>query len=108
MEDYQNKAKVLIEALPYIKKFNDKIVVVKYGGSAMTDKAIQKSVIKDIALMRLVGINPVIVHGGGKDINDMLDKVGKDHKFINGLRFTDFETMEIVQMVLAGKINKEG
>ncbi len=107
MEDYQNKAKVLIEALPYIKKFNDKIVVVKYGGSAMTDKAIQKSVIKDIALMRLVGINPVIVHGGGKDINDMLDKVGKDHKFINGLRFTDFETMEIVQMVLAGKINKD-
>lgn len=106
-EKYLHQANVLIEALPYIKEFNDKIVVIKYGGAALVDKEMEQSVINDIALMKLVGIMPVIVHGGGKDINKMLDKVGKEHKFINGLRFTDSETMDIVQMVLAGGVNKD-
>ncbi|WP_290774001.1 acetylglutamate kinase [Anaerofustis sp.] len=106
-EKYLHQANVLIEALPYIKEFNGKIVVIKYGGAALVDKEMEQSVINDIALMKLVGIMPVIVHGGGKDINKMLDKVGKEHKFINGLRFTDSETMDIVQMVLAGGVNKD-
>ncbi len=108
MDDkYFKQASVLIEALPYIKEFSGQIVVIKYGGAALVDKKMEQSVINDIALMKLVGILPVIVHGGGKDINKMLDRVGKEHKFVNGLRFTDSDTMNIVQMVLAGGVNKD-
>lgn len=107
MEEYIKKAKVLIEALPYIKEFYGKTVVIKYGGSAMTDEKIKKAVIQDIVLMKLVGINVVIVHGGGPEISRLLNQVGKKSEFIDGLRVTDAETMDIVQMVLAGKINKD-
>jgi acetylglutamate kinase len=107
MEKYIEKAKVLVEALPYIKKFNGNIVVVKYGGSAMIDETIKTSVIQDIVLMKLVGLKPVIVHGGGKEISHMLGKIGKESKFINGLRVTDNETVEIAEMVLSGKVNKD-
>ncbi len=107
MDKYINQAKTLMEALPYIKKFNNKIVVIKYGGSAMIDEKLKMSVIKDITLMKLVGIRPVVVHGGGKKINEMLEKVGKESLFIDGLRVTDDETMEIAEMVLSGSINKE-
>lgn len=106
MDEYIQKAKVLIEALPYIKKFYGKIVVVKYGGSAMVDENIKKSVIENIVLMKLVGMSPVIVHGGGKDISRMLTKIGKKPEFKKGIRVTDEETMEIVEMVLSGKNNK--
>lgn len=106
MEKYINKAKVLIEALPYIKEFNGKIVVIKYGGSAMLDEKIKASVIEDIVLMKLVGFKPVIVHGGGKDISKMLNRVGIKSEFHNGLRITDEATVEVVEMVLAGKVNK--
>ena len=106
MEKYIEKASVLIEALPYIKEFNGKIVVIKYGGSAMTDDSIRAKVIEDIALMKYVGMKPVIVHGGGPAINRMLDKVGKKTEFINGMRITDEETMETVEMVLSGSVNK--
>lgn len=107
MEKYIEKAKVLIEALPYIKEFCGKTVVVKYGGSAMLDEKIKEAVVQDIVLMKLVGINIVIVHGGGPEINKMLKQIGKEPEFINGLRVTDEETMDIVQMVLAGKVNKD-
>lgn len=106
MDEYIEKAKILIEALPYIKQFNGNIVVVKYGGSAMVNEKIKTSVIQDIVLMKLVGFKPVIVHGGGKDISTMLNRVGKETEFINGLRVTDEETVEIVEMVLSGKVNK--
>ncbi|NTW72394.1 MAG: acetylglutamate kinase [Eubacteriaceae bacterium] len=106
MERYLNRAKTLVEALPYIQKFNNKIVVIKYGGSAMIDENLKESVIKDISLMKLVGMKPVVVHGGGKKINEMLAKVGIVSKFIDGLRVTDDETMEIAEMVLSGNINK--
>lgn len=99
------KAEVLIEALPYIQKFNRKIIVVKYGGSAMTNPELQRNVIKDVTLLKLVGFKPIIVHGGGKEISKWLEKVGKEPKFLNGLRVTDAETMEIAEMVL-GKVNK--
>ena len=107
MEKYIEKAKVLIEALPYIKDFYGKTLVIKYGGSAMLDENIRETVIQDIVLMKLIGINVVIVHGGGPEINNMLKQLGKEPEFINGLRVTDEETMEIVQMVLAGKVNKD-
>lgn len=107
MQKYIDKAKVLIEALPYIKTFSGKIVVVKYGGNAMLNEELKKSVIKDIVLMKLVGILPVIVHGGGPEINKMLGQIDKQPEFIKGLRVTDEETMEIVEMVLSGKVNKE-
>lgn len=107
MEKHIEQANMLIESLPYIREFNGETVVIKYGGAAIVDKGMEASVINDIALMKLVGIKPVIVHGGGKDINHMLNRLGKKHKFINGLRFTDEDTMDIVQMVLAGKVNKE-
>ena len=100
------KAEVLIEALPYIQRFNRKIIVVKYGGSAMVDEQLKKSVIQDVVLLKLVGFKPIIVHGGGKEISRWVSKVGKEPKFINGLRVTDEETMEIAEMVL-GKVNKE-
>lgn len=106
MQQYINKAKILIEALPYIKEFNGKTVVIKYGGSAMVDESIKESVIEDIVLMKLVGFKPVIVHGGGKEISAMLNKVGIESKFHNGLRVTDEDTVEVVEMVLAGKVNK--
>lgn len=104
-QEVLKKAEVLIEALPYIQKFNRKIIVVKYGGSAMSNEELQKNVIKDVTLLKLVGFKPIIVHGGGKEISKWSDKVGKESKFVNGLRVTDEETMEIAEMVL-GKVNK--
>lgn len=103
----QEKAKVLIEALPYIRKFHGKIVVIKYGGKAMVDEEIKASVIKDIALLSLVGLKIVLVHGGGPQINEYLEKLNIKPVFKDGLRVTDEKTMEIVRMVLIGKINKE-
>lgn len=105
MDKLLSKAEVLIEALPYIQKFNRKIIVVKYGGSAMSDPELQKNVIKDVTLLKLVGFKPIIVHGGGKEISKWVEKTGKTPKFVNGLRVTDEETMEIAEMVL-GKVNK--
>ena len=105
MQEVMKKAEVLIEALPYIQRFNRKIIVVKYGGSAMVDPELQKNVIKDVTLLKLVGFKPIIVHGGGKEISRWVSKVGKEAKFVNGLRVTDEETMEIAEMVL-GRINK--
>lgn len=99
------KAEVLIEALPYIQHFNRKIIVVKYGGSAMANEELQKNVIKDVTLLKLVGFKPIIVHGGGKEISRWVEKTGKEAKFVNGLRVTDEETMEIAEMVL-GRVNK--
>ena len=105
MEQFLNKAGVLVEALPYIQKYNRKIIVVKYGGSAMTNVELQKKVIEDVVLLKLVGFKPIIVHGGGKEISKWVDKVGKTPEFVNGLRVTDAETMEIAEMVL-NKVNK--
>ncbi len=105
MDELLKKAEVLIEALPYIQKFNRKIIVVKYGGSAMSNPELQKNVIKDVTLLKLVGFKPIIVHGGGKEISRWISKVGKEPEFVNGLRVTDAETMEIAEMVL-GKVNK--
>ena len=105
MQEVLKKAEVLIEALPYIQKFNSKIIVVKYGGSAMSNEELQKNVIKDVTLLKLVGFKPIIVHGGGKEISRWVGKVGKEAQFINGLRVTDEETMEIAEMVL-GRVNK--
>lgn len=105
IEQSIEKAETLIEALPYIQKFLGKIVVVKYGGSAMLNEELQENVIKDIALLKLVGMKPVIVHGGGKEISKWIDKAGMETKFVNGLRVTDAETMEIAEMVL-NKVNK--
>ena len=105
MDQVMQKAAVLIEALPYIQKFNRKIIVVKYGGSAMSNEELQKNVIKDVTLLKLVGFKPIIVHGGGKAISRWVEKVGKEPSFVNGLRVTDEETMEIAEMVL-GRGNK--
>ena len=102
----QAKAEVLIEALPYIQKFNGKTIIVKYGGSAMVDEELKKKVIEDVALLKLVGFKPVIVHGGGKEISKWVDKCGMETHFINGLRVTDAPTMEIAEMVL-NKVNKD-
>lgn len=101
------KAQILADALPYIQKYSNKIVVVKYGGNAMICEELKQAVMSDIVLLSLIGIKVVLVHGGGPEINDMLKKIGKESKFIGGLRYTDAETAEIVQMVLAGKVNKE-
>ena len=106
MKKVQEKAAVLIEALPYIREFNRKIIVIKYGGSAMADEKIKESVIKDATLLKLVGFKPVIVHGGGKEISRWMKKTGKESEFINGLRVTDEDTMEIAEMVL-NKVNKD-
>lgn len=106
MEKVLQKAEVLIEALPYIQRFNRKIIVVKYGGSAMSNEELQKNVIKDVTLLKLVGFKPIIVHGGGKKISRWVGKVGKESTFVNGLRVTDEETMEIAEMVL-NKVNKD-
>ncbi len=105
MQDVMKKAEVLIEALPYIQKFNRKIIVVKYGGSAMSNEDLQRNVIQDVTLLKLVGFKPIIVHGGGKEISAWVNKVGKESQFINGLRVTDADTMEIAEMVL-NKVNK--
>ena len=105
--DGLGRAQILIEALPYIQEYSNKTVVIKYGGNAMISEELKKAVISDIVLLRLVGINVVVVHGGGPEISDMLGRIGKEPKFINGLRYTDEETMEIVQQILAGKINKD-
>lgn len=105
-QKYLDKAEVLIEALPYIQRFNRKIIVVKYGGSAMVDEQLKKTVIQDVVLLKLVGFKPIIVHGGGKEISRWVSKVGKEPQFINGLRVTDKETMELAEMVL-NKVNKE-
>ena len=102
-----DNAKIISEALPYIKKFHGKTIVIKYGGNAMTELSLRKSFARDVALLKLVGINPIIVHGGGPQINQFLEKNGKEQTFIKGLRVTDSETMEIVEMMLGGKINKE-
>lgn len=101
------RAKVLIDALPYLQEYEGKIIVVKYGGNAMTDDSLKQAVMSDIVLLSLVGIKVVLVHGGGPEINEMLDKVGIATQFVNGLRYTDKDTAEIVRMVLAGKVNKE-
>ena len=102
----QNKAQVLVDALSYIQKFAVDTVVIKYGGSAMTNEVVKQSVLKDIAVLKSVGIKPVIVHGGGKDINTWLNKVGIESEFKNGLRVTTKETLEVAEMVLSGKLNK--
>ena len=101
------RAQVLVDALPYIQKYHDKVVVVKYGGNAMINDELKDAVMSDIVLLSLIGIKVVLVHGGGPEISQMLKKVGKESKFINGLRYTDEETMDIVKMVLGGKVNKE-
>lgn len=104
-QEIMRKAEVLIEALPYIQKFNRKIIIVKYGGSAMLDEQLKENVIKDVVLLKLVGFKPIIVHGGGKDISKWVSKAGMEPKFINGLRVTDAPTMEIAEMVL-NRVNK--
>ena len=104
--DHSDRAQVLVEALPYIQRYYGKTVVIKYGGNAMISEELRRDVINDIILLRLVGINVVVVHGGGPEINELLKKTGKESKFVNGLRYTDEETMDVVQMVLCGKVNK--
>lgn len=103
---FVQRAKVLAEALPYIQKYSGKTVVVKYGGNAMISEELRHAVISDIILLHLVGIRVVVVHGGGPEINEMLDKIGKESHFVDGLRYTDQETMDIVQQILCGKVNK--
>ena len=102
----EQRAEILIQALPYIQNYNDKIIVVKYGGNAMINDELKEAVMGDIVLLSLIGVKVVLVHGGGPEITDMLTKIGKKSEFVNGLRVTDGETMDIVQMVLAGKVNK--
>ena len=104
-QKYLEKAEVLIEALPYIQRFNRRIIVVKYGGSAMIDEELQKHVIEDVVLLKLVGFKPILVHGGGKEISRWVGKVGMEPRFVNGLRVTDADTMEVAEMVL-NKVNK--
>ena len=101
------RAKILVQALPYIKKYTGKIVVIKYGGNAMINEDLKNSVMSDIILLSLIGVRVVLVHGGGPEITDMLKRTGKESRFLGGLRVTDKETVEIVQMVLAGKVNKD-
>ena len=101
------KAKTLAEAMPYIKRFFDKTIVIKYGGNAMTNPQLKESFAKDVVMLKLVGMNPVVVHGGGPQIDEMLDKLGKKGEFIQGMRVTDEETMDIVEMVLGGQVNKD-
>ena len=101
------KAKILTQALPFIKSYHGKTIVIKYGGSAMTDQKIKEQFIQDVVLMKFVGINPVVVHGGGPEINAMLEKIGKESRFVEGNRVTDLETVEIVEMILSGKVNKD-
>ncbi len=102
-----HKAQILAEALPYIKRFFDKTIVIKYGGNAMTDPKLQDCFARDVVLLKLVGMNPVVVHGGGPQINELLDRLGKKGTFIQGMRVTDEETMDVVEMVLGGAVNKD-
>lgn len=101
-----DRSEVLVQALPYIQKYQNKTVVIKYGGNAMINEELQDAVMTDIVLLRSVGVNIVLVHGGGPEISDMLNKLGKESRFVDGLRYTDSETIDVVQMVLAGKVNK--
>ena len=107
MENPVDKAKVLVEALPYIRRFYDKTIVIKYGGSTMEEQGLKRSFALDVVLLKYIGIHPVIVHGGGPQIGDVLTKMGKKSQFIEGMRVTDGETMDVVEMVLVGKVNKE-
>ena len=107
MENPIDKAKILIEALPYIQRFYDKTIVIKYGGSTMEEESLRRSFALDVVLLKYIGIHPVIVHGGGPQIGHMLTKIGKKSQFIEGMRVTDEETMDVVEMVLVGKVNKE-
>jgi acetylglutamate kinase len=100
------KAEVLLDALPYIQRFNGKTIVIKYGGHAMVDDALQESFAQDIVLLKYIGMNPVIVHGGGPQIGSMLDRLGIQSRFVRGMRVTDVATMDVVEMVLVGKVNK--
>ena len=103
----QERAEILAEALPYIRKYAGATIVIKYGGNAMTDAALKEGFAKDVVLLKLCGMNPIVVHGGGPQINHMLEKVGKQGEFVQGMRVTDAETMEVVEMVLGGSVNKE-
>ena len=105
--DSHAKARILAEALPYIQRFHGKTIVVKYGGNAMTDEKLKESFTRDVVLLKLVGMNPVVVHGGGPQIDELLKRVGKKGEFVQGLRVTDAETMDVVEMVLGGQVNKE-
>ena len=106
-ESARNVARVLTEAMPYIRRFRGKTVVIKYGGNAMVDEKLKSGFARDIVLMKLVGINPVVVHGGGPQIGSLLEKIGKESRFVEGMRVTDSETMDVVEMVLGGLVNKE-
>jgi len=107
LEAAMNNARVLSEALPYIRRFSGKTIVIKYGGNAMTEEALKNGFARDVVLLKLVGMNPVVVHGGGPQIGDLLKRLGKESQFIDGMRVTDRETMDVVQMVLGGLVNKE-
>jgi acetylglutamate kinase len=107
MKNPIDKAKVLVEALPYIRRFYDKTIVIKYGGSTMEEESLKRNFALDVVLLKYIGLNPVIVHGGGPQIGEMLTKIGKKSQFIEGMRVTDGETMDVVEMVLVGKVNKE-
>ncbi len=107
MKHMNSRASMLVEALPYLQRFADQTIVIKYGGNAMVEESLKESFAKDITLLKQVGINPVVVHGGGPQIGNVLKKIGKQAEFIDGMRVTDDETMDIVEMVLAGKVNKE-
>ena len=107
MKKFVERAGILIEALPYIRRFFNKTVVIKYGGHAMVDEELKDNFARDVVLMKYIGINPVVVHGGGPQIGSLLKKLGKESKFVQGMRVTDEETMDIVEMVLVGKVNKE-
>src|SRR6056300_1618459 len=106
-ESARNVAHVLTEAMPYIRRFRGKTVVIKYGGNAMVDEALKSGFARDVVLMKLVGINPVVVHGGGPQIGSLLERIGKESRFVDGMRVTDSETMDVVEMVLGGLVNKE-
>lgn len=101
------RAQILAEALPYIQRFQDKTIVIKYGGNAMVDDDLKRGFARDIVLMKLVGMNPVVVHGGGPQIGKLLEQIGKESNFVQGMRVTDSETMDVVEMVLGGLVNKE-
>jgi len=105
--DQTDRAKVLIEALPYIQRFNNAIIVVKYGGHAMVDETLKKNFALDIILMKYVGLNPIVVHGGGPQIGEVLKKLSIESEFVDGMRVTDKQTMDVVEMVLVGRVNKE-
>jgi acetylglutamate kinase len=107
MKKSMERADILVEALPYIRRFFNKTVVIKYGGHAMADEELKDNFARDVVLMKYIGINPVVVHGGGPQIGRLLKKLGKESKFVQGMRATDEETMDIVEMVLVGKVNKE-